>query len=63
MRALIIKLTSMGDLMHALPALTDASKAYPGIQFDWIVDEKFSAVPSWHPNVSKIITTNHRTWK
>ena len=63
MRALIIKLTSMGDLMHALPALTDASKAYPGIQFDWIVDEKFSAVPSWHPKVSKIITTNHRTWK
>ena len=63
MRALIIKLTSMGDLMHALPALTDASNAYPDIQFDWIVDENFSAVPSWHPKVSDIITTNHRTWR
>ena len=63
MRALIIKLTSMGDLMHALPALTDASKTYPDIQFDWIVDENFSAVPSWHPKVSEIITTNHRTWR
>ena len=63
MRALIIKLTSMGDLMHALPALTDASNAYPDIQFDWIVDENFSAVPSWHPKVSEIITTNHRTWR
>jgi len=63
MKALIIKLTSMGDLMHALPALTDASNAYPDIQFDWIVDENFSAVPSWHPKVSEIITTNHRTWR
>ena len=63
MRALIVKLTSMGDLMHALPALTDATNAYPDIQFDWIVDENFSAVPSWHPRVSKVITTNHRTWK
>ena len=53
----------MGDLMHALPALTDASNAYPNIQFDWIVDENFSAVPSWHPKVSEIITTNHRTWR
>ena len=60
MRVLIIKLTSMGDLMHALPALTDASKVYPEIQFDWIVDKSFSAVPSWHPKVSKIIT---RIWE
>jgi len=63
MKVLIIKLTSMGDLMHALPALTDASNIYPDIQFDWIVDENFSDVPSWHPKVSEIITTNHRTWR
>ncbi|MAS59150.1 MAG: lipopolysaccharide heptosyltransferase I [Gammaproteobacteria bacterium] len=63
MKVLIIKLTSMGDLMHALPALTDASNVYPDIQFDWIVDENFSDVPSWHPKVSEIITTNHRTWR
>ena len=63
MKVLIIKLTSMGDLMHALPALTDASNVYPDIQFDWIVDENFSEVPSWHPKVSEIITTNHRTWR
>ena len=40
MRVLIIKLTSMGDLMHALPALTDAVKAIPDIEFDWVVDKK-----------------------
>jgi heptosyltransferase-1 len=63
MRVLIIKLTSMGDLMHALPALTDAAKAIPGIQFDWVVDKTFSQVPRWHPAVNNVITTAHRQWK
>lgn len=63
MRVLIIKLTSMGDLMHALPALTDAAQIYPDIEFDWVVDKAFSAVPKWHPRVSKVITTSHRHWR
>ena len=63
MRVLIIKLTSMGDLMHALPALTDAAKQIPNIEFDWVVDENFSEVPLWHPKVKSVITTNHRSWK
>ena len=63
MRVLIIKLTSMGDLMHALPALTDASRKIENIEFDWVVDENFSEVPSWHPKVNSVITTNHRTWR
>ena len=63
MRVLIIKLTSMGDLMHALPALTDAAKQIPNIEFDWVVDENFSEVPLWHPKVKSVLTTNHRSWK
>jgi heptosyltransferase-1 len=63
MRVLIIKLTSMGDLMHTLPALTDAAIAFPGIEFDWVVDKSFSAVPLWHPAVKNVITTAHRQWK
>lgn len=63
MRVLIIKLTSMGDLMHAFPALTDAAEIYPDIQFDWVVDEGFSAVPKWHPSVNEVIKTAHRRWR
>lgn len=62
-RVLLIKLTSMGDLMHALPALTDATRAIPGIQFDWVVDESFAEVPAWHPAVNQIICSAHRRWK
>ncbi|MEK7702948.1 MAG: lipopolysaccharide heptosyltransferase I [Nitrospirota bacterium] len=55
MRVLIVRLSSMGDLVHALPAVTDAASAHPTIQFDWAVDETFSDVPSWHPAVHRII--------
>ena len=36
MRVLIVKTSSMGDVLHTLPALTDAAQAIPGIRFDWV---------------------------
>lgn len=62
-RILLIKLTSLGDLIHALPALSDAQSARPGIEFDWVVDENFQEIAGWHPAVADIITTNHREWR
>ena len=53
----------MGDLMHALPALTEAKEHFKEIEFDWVVDKSFSEVPKWHPAVNKIIMTDHRNWK
>jgi len=63
MRVLIVKLTSMGDLVHALPAITDAARAMPEVTFDWVVDEAFYEVASWHPRVDRIIKSSHRRWK
>jgi len=62
-RVLLIKLTSLGDLIHALPALSDAQNARPGIQFDWVVDENFQEIALWHPAVRGVITTKHREWR
>ncbi len=63
MRVLFVKLTSMGDLIHALPALTDAKRAIPNITFDWVIEKNFSEVASWHPAVNTIIPASHRKWK
>ncbi len=63
MRILLVKLTSMGDLIHALPALTDALSINPNLKVDWVVDEAFHEVPLWHPAVDKIIKSAHRRWK
>ncbi len=63
MRVLIVKLTSMGDLIQALPALTDAANAIPEIEFDWVVDEAFAELPLLHPNVKNVIKSAHRRWR
>ncbi len=62
-RVLLIKLTSLGDLIHALPALSDAQSARPGLEFDWVIDENFQEIAGWHPAVRGVITTNHREWR
>jgi|SRR6266850_4841008 len=62
-RVLLIKLTSLGDLIHALPALSDAQNARPGIEFDWVIDENFQEIALWHSAVKGVITTNHRAWR
>jgi heptosyltransferase I len=62
-KILLIKLTSLGDLIHALPALSDALAACPDVTFDWMVDENFYEVATWHPAVRRIYKTNHRLWR
>src|SRR6266568_2991660 len=62
-RVLLIKLTSLGDLIHALPALSDAKSARPELEFDWVIDENFQEIATWHPAVKSVITTNHRKWR
>ena len=63
MRVLIIKTSSLGDVVHTLPALTDAAAHYPDIEFDWVVEEGFSQVPSWHARVNRVIPVSLRRWR
>lgn len=53
----------MGDIIHTLPALTDAAKAIPGIQFDWVVEDAFEEIPHWHPSVKDVIPVSLRRWR
>jgi heptosyltransferase-1 len=63
MQVLIVKTSSMGDVLHTLPALTDAMQAIPGIRFDWVVEEGFSQIPTWHPAVDRVIPVAIRRWR
>ncbi|MHA1002208.1 lipopolysaccharide heptosyltransferase RfaC [Leclercia pneumoniae] len=63
MRVLIVKTSSMGDVLHTLPALTDAQQAIPGIRFDWVVEEGFAQIPSWHAAVDRVIPVAIRRWR
>ena len=53
----------MGDVIHALPALTDAVNAIAGIRFDWVVEEGFKEIPQWHSAVDKVIPVAIRRWR
>ncbi len=63
MKVLIVKTSSMGDVLHTLPALTDAQNALPGIRFDWVVEEGFAQIPSWHTAVDKVLPVAIRRWR
>lgn len=53
----------MGDILHTLPAVTDASRSMPDIKFDWVVEESFSEIPSWHRAVDQVIPVAMRRWR
>ncbi len=63
MRVLLVKTSSMGDVIHTLPALTDALAAIPELQVDWVVEEAFAEIPAWHPAVAEVIPVAIRRWR
>ncbi|PHM39584.1 lipopolysaccharide heptosyltransferase I [Xenorhabdus mauleonii] len=63
MRVLVVKTSSMGDVLHTLPALTDARNQFPDIKFDWVVEEGFAQIPTWHDAVENVIPVAIRRWR
>ncbi|MCW2476617.1 lipopolysaccharide heptosyltransferase RfaC [Candidatus Symbiopectobacterium sp. NZEC151] len=63
MRVLIVKTSSMGDVLHTLPALTDAMRVIPNLRFDWVVEEGFAQIPTWHVAVDRVIPVAIRRWR
>lgn len=63
MRVLLVKLSSLGDVVHALPALTDAARAHAGLEVHWVVEEGYQAIPALHPAVTRVIPVAIRRWR
>jgi heptosyltransferase-1 len=63
MKVLLVKMSSLGDVFHALPAVQDAYQQVPSIEFHWLVEEAFADIPSWHPAVTKVIPIAWRRWR
>ncbi|MEJ6684840.1 MAG: lipopolysaccharide heptosyltransferase I [SAR86 cluster bacterium] len=63
LKILVVKLSSLGDVIHTLAAVSDAAAALPGIQIDWVVEEAFQEIPNLHPAVSRVIPVAIRRWR
>lgn len=63
MRIALIKTSSMGDVIHALPVVSDIAAALPGVSVDWVVEEAFADLPRLHPAVEEVVTVAVRRWR
>jgi len=62
-RVLIVKVTSLGDIVQALPVVADIKRAYPGVQVDWAADEAFADVVQWSQSVDRVLCAPLRRFK
>lgn len=63
MRILIVKTSSMGDVVHALPLASDIMRARPEATVDWLVEESFAAIPAMSRNVAQVHQVALRRWR
>lgn len=63
MKVLVVKTSSMGDVIHTFPAVTDALRARPGLVLDWCVEAPFAELVALHPGISTIHRVAIRGWR
>ena len=61
MNVLLVKMSSLGDIVHTLPALDDAARH--GVRFDWVVEESYRAVPARVAGVDRVLEVAFRRWR
>ncbi|MBI5006913.1 MAG: lipopolysaccharide heptosyltransferase I [Nitrosomonadales bacterium] len=59
----LIKTSSLGDVLHNLPVVTDIRAHFPNARIDWVVEESFAALPALHPAVGQVIPVAVRRWR
>lgn len=63
LKILLVKTTSMGDVVHTLPVVSDILQAHPDAQIDWLVEAPFAAIARLHPGVRRVIPIAWRKWR
>jgi heptosyltransferase-1 len=63
MRILLVKTSSLGDVIHNLPVVSDLHRSFPHAQIDWCVEESFADIPRLHPAVQEVIPVAVRRWR
>ncbi|HEU4622332.1 MAG TPA: lipopolysaccharide heptosyltransferase I [Burkholderiaceae bacterium] len=63
MRILLVKLSSMGDVVHNLPVVSDIRLARPDAEIDWVVEDAYADLVALHPGVRQTIRYAGRRWR
>jgi heptosyltransferase I len=62
-KVLLVKISSLGDVVHNLPVASDIRAALPDAEIAWVVEEAFAAIPRLHPAVARVIPVAIRRWR
>ena len=62
-RVLLVKTSSLGDVIHNLPVVSDIHRVFPQAKIDWLVEENYGFVPRMHPQVNEVIPVALRRWR
>lgn len=60
---LLVKVSSLGDVIHNLTVATDLRRRFPDARIDWVVEEAFADFPRLHPGVTEVIPFALRRWR
>lgn len=63
LKLLIVKTSSLGDVVHNLPIINDILSHYPDTEIDWVVEAGFADIPKLHPAVKRVIPVAIRRWR
>ena len=63
MRILFVKTSSLGDVLHHCPAVSDARHRFPEAAIDWVVEESFAGIAEMHPAVRRVVPVAIRRWR
>lgn len=63
MHILLVKTSSLGDVIHNLPVVSDLRRSFPDAVIDWCVEESFAEIPRLHPDVAEVIPVAVRRWR
>jgi lipopolysaccharide heptosyltransferase I len=62
-KILIVKTSSLGDVIHGLPAASDIRRHSPDAHIDWVVEEAYAPLVALHPAVRRVISVALRRWR
>ena len=63
MRILLVKLSSLGDVVHTLPVVQDILAAMPDAQIDWVVEKAFAPLLAQVEGIARVIPCELRRWR
>lgn len=62
-KILLVKTSSLGDIVHTYPVVGYLRKKFPSAQIDWVVEAPFADLVRSHPDVNRVLTVSTKQWR